>query len=661
VTFTPDTLRPRQQSFRGARLHRRFEPALVDALREVGATNDATLAMVLLSALMVLLHRHTDAVDIGIGVPIANRHHPGAEKVVGTLLNTLVLRADLDGDPRFRELLAQVRDNSLAAYEHQDMPFEQLVQALQLQRDPSRAPLFGVMFNMLNTPLGDLEFNGLEWSRFELDRHAAQFDLTLTIDAQHDFSIVFEYATDLYAATTMERLADHYFDLLEAIVASPDARLSALPVVSREEREKLLSWGTGPECSLHRETLAQLLEPVFTQHAHGTAVVCGDEALDYEDLGYQAEAMAKELRARGLGRGATVGICLHRSTRTLVSLLGALRAGAAWVPLDASYPAARLEFMARDAGLDLLITETALAGRIPWPDETTLWFDQLFEQGGATETASWDPALDAQPHDPAYVIYTSSSTGRPKGVVIPQRAVCNFLESMAREPGLSGNDCLLAVTTLSFDIAVLEMLLPLKVGARLVLAERPDLRDGQRLRELAERHAVNVIQATPSTWRMLVDAGWNGGPGMRALVGGESLVPGLAETLRSRCTEVWNMYGPTETTVWSSCWRVDENAARGRISLGAPIGNTRIHILDRYGQLCPMGVPGELCIGGAGLAIGYHERAELDAERFIPDPFSNKAGARLYRTGDRARWLDDGSLQHMGRLDFQVKIRGHRI
>ena len=661
VTFTPDRLRPPAQSFRGARLHRRFDPALAGALREVGATVDATLAMVLLTALKVLLHRHAGATDIGIGVPIANRHHPGAEHLVGTLLNTLVLRTDLDGDPEFRALLACIRDNSLAAYDHQDMPFEQLVQALQLPRDPSRAPLFGVMFNMLNTPLWQLEFHGLEWSRFEFDRRAAQFDLTLTVDAQRDCSIVFEYATDLYTAATVERIADQYFGLLAAIVASPDTRLSALPVMSGADRARLLAWGTGPRRTLSRETLAQLLELAFAQYARRAAVVCGDETLDYADLGRRAEALARQLRARGLGRGARIGICLHRSTRMLVSLLAVIRAGAAWVPLDSSYPSERLGFMARDAGLDLLITETALAGRIPWSEEATLLFDQSLSPDGTAEAAPWDPELDARPFDPAYVIYTSGSTGRPKGVVVPQRAVCNFLASMAREPGLGPRDCLLAVTTLSFDIAVLEMLLPLAVGARLVLAERADLIDGQCLRELAERHAVNVIQATPSTWRMLIDAGWKGGAHFRALVGGESLAPGLAAIVRARCKEVWNMYGPTETTVWSSCWLVDESAAAGRISLGAPIDNTRIYVLDGYGRLCPTGVPGEVCIGGAGLAIGYHERPELDADRFIPDPFSDDTGARLYRTGDRARWLEDGGLQHLGRLDFQVKIRGHRI
>ena len=661
ISFVPDRLRPPQQSFRGARLCKQFEPRLVDALRRIGATVDATLAMVLLAALNVLLHRHTDSTDIGIGVPIANRNHAGSEGVVGTLLNTLVLRTNLDGNPSFLSLLESVRDSCLSAYEHQDMPFERLVQALQLPRDPSRAPLFGVMFNMLNTPPADLRFSGLDCSRVEVDRRAAQFDLTLTVDTEYDCSIVFEYATDLYSASTMERIASQYVSLLETLVESPRIRLSELPIISAGEREAVTAWGTGASTPIPAATLKELLEPSFNEFADNIAVVCAKESLSYAELDRQATILAGQLRARGFGRGALVGICLHRSTRTLISLLGVMRAGAAWVPLDASYPSERLGFMVQDAGLDLLITERAVAGHIPWRDEHTLCFDQLWNPNNETETANWDPKLDARPDDAAYVIYTSGSTGRPKGVVVPQRAVCNFLTSMAQKPGLGPADCLLAVTTLSFDIAVLEFLLPLLVGARVILAERPDLREGRRLRQLVKDYAVNIIQATPSTWRLLIDSGWDGGHGIRALVGGEPLHQDLATALLKRCAEVWNMYGPTETTIWSSCWRVDESALDGRISLGSPINNTQILVLDCYGNLCPVGVPGELCIGGAGLAVGYHRRPELDAERFVPDPFSNDPNVRLYRTGDLAKWLSDGTLQHLGRLDFQVKIRGHRI
>jgi amino acid adenylation domain-containing protein len=595
-------------------------------------------------------------------VPIANRHHPGSEGLVGTLLNTLVLRADLSGDPQFSAVLEQVREACLDAYDHQDMPFEQLVQALGLPRDPSQAPLFGVMFNMLNTPLGTLEFAGLQWSRFEFDRHAAQFDLTVTVDADHDRSIVFEYATDLYEPATIARLADQYVRLLHQILDAPAARISTLSIISETDLARLEAWESGPVAPLEHETLPALLQPAFARHAHRRALSFGRETLDYRSLAAEAEALAQLLRVRGIGRGRYVGLCLQRAPRMLVALLAVLRAGGAWVPLDPTYPAERLAFMAEDAGLDLLITESALAGQIRWPDDATLLIDTVARLTGSSVAAcDWDTSMDARPDDPAYLIYTSGSTGRPKGVVVPQRAVCNFMASMARRPGIGPGDRLLAVTTLGFDIAVLELLLPLTVGAQVVLAGQSAQTDGQQLRELLEQHAVTMMQATPSTWRMLIDAGWAGAPGFRALVGGESLVPDLAVALHERCAEAWNMYGPTETTIWSSCWRIDDSIREGQVSLGLPIDNTRIHILDGFGQRCPIGVAGELCIAGAGVASGYHQRPELDALQFVPDTFGSGPGERLYRTGDKACWLDDGRLRHMGRLDFQLKIRGHRI
>ena len=297
----------------------------------------------------------------------------------------------------------------------------------------------------------------------------------------------------------------------------------------------------------------------------------------------------------------------------------------------------------------------------PVPDTTRLVCRAQPADQLSPDPQDWDSELDPRAEDPAYVIYTSGSTGSPKGVVVPHGAVVNFLASMAREPGIGRQDRLLAVTTLSFDIAVLELLLPLSVGAQIVLAEQRDISDGQRLTRLMERHAVTMMQATPSTWRMLLESGWRGCPTMRVLVGGESLPPDLASALRERSAEVWNMYGPTETTVWSTCWRVDDNVTRGSVSLGAPIDNTHLYVLDSCERPCSIGVPGEICIGGAGLATGYYKRPDLDSERFFPDPFEGTPGARLYRTGDLARWTDDGHLQHMGRLDHQVKVRGHRI
>ncbi len=345
----------------------------------------------------------------------------------------------------------------------------------------------------------------------------------------------------------------------------------------------------------------------------------------------------------------------------VVAQLAILKAGAAYVPLDPAYPAERLAMMASDAQLALLVTHSAQAHSLKWPRAKSLWLDADAPSLAVhDETAlAPNPALDAGPEDPAYVIYTSGSTGRPKGVVVPHRAVLNFLASMADVPGLGTDDRLLAVTTLSFDIAVLELLLPLSVGATIILASADEALDGRALRRCLEENAATVMQATPSTWRMLLEAGWEGAPGFKALIGGEALPPDLAQALLQRVGELWNMYGPTETTVWSTCWRVQQ--ADAGISIGRPIANTQVHVLDEAGQPCPVGVPGELFIGGEGVALGYLHRPELTEERFVLDRFSTAAGARMYRTGDLGRWRHDGQLEHMGRLDHQVKIRGHRI
>jgi amino acid adenylation domain-containing protein len=381
--------------------------------------------------------------------------------------------------------------------------------------------------------------------------------------------------------------------------------------------------------------------------------------VSYAQLLARCNRLAHALRERGIGRGALVGLCVQRSADMVAAQLAVLTAGAAYVPLDPAYPADRLAYMAQDARLALLITESSLVPALSWPRDRSLLLDsdRALIDAHPASTPAPDAERDARPEDPAYVIYTSGSTGKPKGVAVPHRAVVNFLLSMAREPGLTAQDRLVAVTTLSFDIAVLELLLPLTVGAQVVLASREQAQDGRALRQLLENSDATVMQATPTTWRMLIDAGWQGGPTFKALIGGEALPPDLAAQLLQRTGQLWNMYGPTETTVWSTCWRV-ENPERG-ISIGRPIDNTSVTILDEQRRPCPIGVAGEICIGGDGVALGYLHRPELTAERFIADPA--QPGSRLYRTGDRGRWRHDGLLEHMGRLDFQVKVRGYRI
>ncbi len=659
VVLNEDYARPPQQSFRGAKLRLDFNLRDIAALRALGATHGATLAMVLLTALKILLFRHTGRTDVAVGVPVANRHHDGAEPLLGTLVNTLVMRTELAGQPDFITALQRVRATMLEALQHQDLPFEMLVQSLQLPRDASRSPLFSVMFNMLNTPLGEVQLPGLTWSRFEFDKKASQFDLTITIDADHARSISFEYSTDLFSADTIQRLSEHYLGLLRAVIQRPTLRIDAAALIPENELRLLREWAQGPRTARAEGTIPALLQPAWSRHAASLAIRFENEALTYAQLSLAVTKVAQALRSRGIGRGARVGLYVPRSPRMLIGLLGILQAGAAYVPLDPAFPPDRLAFMARDAGLLLLLSDGGV-------DPKALGVTQQLAIGdilanGTTSEWQTDVALEARPNDPAYVIYTSGSTGQPKGVVVPHRAVVNFLRSMLVEPGLAATERLLAITTLSFDIAVLELLLPLTVGAELIVASPAELADGETLRDMLNRRRVTTLQATPSTWRLLIDSGWHGTPGLRALVGGEALTTEVAIQLSGRCAEVWNMYGPTETTVWSACGRI-ENLGRERVSLGRPIANTEIMVLDENRALCPIGVPGEICIGGDGVAIGYLNQPALTDERFIENPFSrDRRTTRLYRTGDRGRWRRDGRLEHLGRLDSQVKVRGYRI
>jgi amino acid adenylation domain-containing protein len=388
--------------------------------------------------------------------------------------------------------------------------------------------------------------------------------------------------------------------------------------------------------------------------------VFGREQLTYGDLDVQANQIAQTLRARGIGCGARVGVCLERGIPMLPAVLGILKSGACYVPLDPAFPAERLRFMAENAELDGLISTSVLAPAFNVARSRQLLLDDDAGHitAAATERIGAD-ALSASAEDPAYILYTSGSTGQPKGVVVPHRAVVNFLTSMAREPGVTETDTLVAVTTLSFDIAVLELYLPLVTGGKVVIASRDDTVDGGVLRTLIEDHNATIMQATPVTWRILLEAGWAPTGQFKALVGGEPLPKGLADALLERGAEVWNMYGPTETTVWSTCARI-ETTADG-ISIGRPIANTTVHILDENGELAPIGVAGELCIGGRGVALGYWKLPQLTAERFITGNFATDGATRLYRTGDRARWRSDGTLEHLGRMDDQVKVRGFRI
>jgi len=647
-----DHPRPAIETHRGARQAFVIPDGLARRLMELSRAEGATLFMTLLAAFSVLLSRYSGQRDLVLGTPIAGRSRPELEGLIGFFVNTLVLRMDVSGQPSFRELLLRVKETALEAYAHQDVPFERLVEELRPERDLGRNPLFQVMFVLQNAPRQDLALPGLRVTPLEIERNAAQFDVSLHLRPRPEGLVgFFEYATDLFEAGTIERMAGHFVRLLTGVVTDPACRITELPLLTEGELSRLAEWNATAQ-SYPAVCVQDLIWERGCQVSERVAVECGGRRLSYGELLERAEALARHLRGLGVGPGERVGIYLERSLELVVSVLGVLRAGGAYVPLDPGYPRERLEYMVEDSGLRVLLSQRELAGSEPRGAGAVLYVDGEWGEAGHGPVG-W---REAEGEDLAYVIYTSGSTGKPKGVAVRHRSLVNLLTSMGREPGLSGEDVLLSVTTLSFDIAGLELYLPLLQGGRVALATRDEASDGVRLRELLLGSGATVMQATPATWRLLLEAGWNGASGLKVLCGGEALTRDLADELVARAGEVWNVYGPTETTIWSSACRVGRGEA---VSIGRPIGNTRMYVLDEALRPLPVGVPGELYIGGDGLAQGYWGRPELTGERFVPDPLGG--GDRLYRTGDVARWLADGRLECLGRVDHQVKVRGFRI
>jgi amino acid adenylation domain-containing protein len=645
-----DGPRPKQQSHRGAHVVTTLPMALASALKDVAHREAVTLFMTLAAAFATLLYRYTRQPDIVFGSPVANRTHVETENVIGYFANTLVLRTVFTEGLTFRNLLLATRDSAFGAYGHQSLPFEKLVAELEPERDLSRSPLFQVMFNLLDPRMEGLEVAAINIVPLPIETGVARYDLSLEIMPRDGLIASWEYNTDLFERSTIERMAQHFERLLTAVARNTTLRVDEYDFFSREERhEVLVAWNDTSAAMPDVRTIHGLFELQAERTPKDTAVVCEGQELTYRELDERANQVANFLRRHGIGDQGLVGISLERSIDMLVVLLGVLKAGAAYVPLDPAFPAARLSFMREDARVEAEINP--------------VWLET--HRAAIAEQPVSRPAPSQVPSPRAYVIYTSGSTGEPKGVEVTHESVVNLLLSMAEQPGLANTDVMVAVTSLSFDIAALELYLPLTVGAQLVLVTQETASDGARLLALLTRLADStasraslVMQATPATWRMLIDSGWKQNVSLRVLSGGEALPLSLATELCRRSPSVWNLYGPTETTIWSTVAKVQEGASP---RIGRPIDNTLVYVLDDAGKLCPIGVPGELHIGGAGLARGYLRRPALTAERFVPDPFSHEPGARLYRTGDCVRWRPDGSLEYLARLDDQVKVRGHRI
>ncbi|HEV3197682.1 MAG TPA: amino acid adenylation domain-containing protein [Bryobacteraceae bacterium] len=637
-----DHPRPPRQTFTGDSLGLAIPATLLAQFNEICRGCQATLFMGLLALLNVLLSRYSGMTDIVVGSVIANREQVEAERLIGVFINSLALRTDLSGDPSFPDLLDRVRHFSLAAFENRQVPFAALVEALAPPRSTAHTPLYQVLFQLRNFPSRSAEAAGLAIAEIDLPHSAVSFDFELeATENPEGLGLKLIYNRDLFYPETAGRILAHFRNLMEAVCHDRACPVSRLPLLADAERTRLLATANAAPEPIPADCLPQLFEAVAARQPDHVAARAAGRQWTYAELNHNANRVAHGLGTRGIGPGAIVGVALGRGLELVAALLGVLKSGAAYLPLDPTFPAERLQFMHRDSRMQLVIDNFAA---IALPDEAPL--------------NQQNPSSAALADAPAYVLYTSGTTAVPKGTVIPHRALTNLLASMTRILGFTAGDCWLATTTVSFDIAGAELFVPLLAGGTVEIASEGTAADGPALAALLESSGATFWQATPSGWQVLLASGWQGSPRLNAISGGEELRLDLARQIRARVARLWNMYGPTETTIWSTWAEIPADPQS--ITIGRPFANTRIYILDRCLEPQPTGIPGDLYIAGDGLALGYLHRPELTEERFLSDPFG-PPGSRMYRTGDIARFLPNGAIDFRGRADAQVKLRGFRI
>jgi amino acid adenylation domain-containing protein len=666
LSLPTDRPRPAVPSFRGAEHRRRIGSGLAQALKDLSSRERSTLYMTLLAAFQTFLARHCGQTWIAVGTPIAGRTRFETENLIGFFVNTLVMKSDLSDDPTFLELLRRVRDTSLEAYAHQDLPFEKLVEELRPDRSLAYSPIVQTMFELDSAPDVRLALPGLEVEPVDLADASAKFDLRL-LAASEDAGLllIFEYATDLFDESTIERMAANFEALLEGIVADPDRAVSRLPMLSSAERRRLLVEWNQTEADYPRDkTVHALFEEQAAATPDAVAISFGEETRTYRELDRMANQLAGHLRSLGVGPETLVGVCLPRSLDMVVAVLGILKSGGAYVPIDPGYPSDRVAFMLADSEAPVLVTHAGVAETLPPFEGTLVRLDADREAIFGRKRELADPGVG--PSNLAYVMYTSGSTGRPKGVEVPHRGVVNYLWWCLQQYDIAGGRGAPLQSSLSFDLTVTALFGPLLSGRRVFLLPEGFAAEALGAALRSEKD-FSFVKLTPTRLDLLtqeIPAERAPGATRAFVIGGEAL---RAESLRfwrerAPSTALYNEYGPTETVVGCAIYRVaPEDPASGPVPIGRPIANARLYVLDSHGEPVPIGVVGELVIGGEGVARGYWKRPELTAERFIADTFSAAPGPRLYRSGDLARYRPDGVLEYLGRSDDQVKVRGFRV
>jgi amino acid adenylation domain-containing protein len=651
-----DRPRPAIRTSAGAQQRFTLPPHLTRTLRELSRREGATLFMTLLAAFKVLLSRYTNQSDINVGTPVAGRLCKEVEPLIGLFTNTLVMRTRFADDPTFADLLARVREVALGAYAHQDLPFGKLVEELQPERSMGHSPLFQVMFILQNAPVPSAPPDGLDIHPVAVDSETAKFDLSLSMAEDGDeLAGAMEYSTDLFDAGMISRMIAHFQNLLAGVVSDLRQRILSLPMLSEaEQRMLIVEWNATSPSDLSDHCMNELFEAQAARTPDATAVVWGDDFLSYGELNLRADRIARHLRALNVGPEVRVGICLRRSLEMVVGLLGILKAGGAYVPLDPAYPQERLGFILEDSQVSVLLSQTELADRLPGHNAQAIYLN-----------ADWPAISDARQSNDhevtadnlAYVIYTSGSTGKPKGVAIKHRNAVTFLnwaKGVFSPEQVSG---LLASTSICFDLSVFELFFPLSVGGTIILAE-----NALQVPELSAAGQITLINTVPAAMSELLRMGELPRAARTINLAGEPLSKALAQQLYENdgVEAVFNLYGPSEDTTYSTYSLVVKGSALAP-SIGRPIAHSQAYIVDERMQPVPVGVPGELYLGGAGLARGYLNRPHLTAERFVPNPFAAVPGERLYKTGDLTRYRSDGEIEFLGRIDHQIKLRGFRI